>query len=100
MIITEARGEKEDIELRDAFYKLQCGGISTISPKSLRQTIVDLLVVYKKQNHAGLQLADLLLYPTYDAQIPYHSVRTDHFISFESIIRKKLLKANPIAVFP
>lgn len=100
IIISEARGKKEDIELRDTFYKLQCGSISTISPTNLRQTIVDLLIVHKNQNHGGLQLADLLLYPTYDAMIPNHSKRNDHFISFDRIIKSKLFNSKSIALFP
>lgn len=100
LIIAEAIGTKEDSEMRDAFYKIQRSGISTISIKDLRQTVIDLLIVYKKQNHGGVQLADLLLYPTYDAKIPFHSVREDHFLDYESVIKPKLLDEDSIILFP
>lgn len=101
VIVAEARGEQEDLRLRDAFYQYQCTSIGTIKPHEFRQTIIDLFIIHKKQNHAGLQLADMLLYPTYDAVIPYHSSRTDHIIDYRELIKGKLLlRGDAISLFP
>lgn len=100
IIIAEARGEGEDLRLRDAFYQYQCTSIGTIKPQEFRQTILDLFIIHKKQNHAGLQLADMLLYSTYDAVIPLHSTRKDHIFEYEVLIKKKLLKRDAISLFP
>lgn len=100
LIIAEGIGTKEDTAMREAFYKMQRAGISTISIKDLRQTIVDLLIVYKKQNHGGVQFADLLLYPTYDAKVPSHNTRNDHFLDYETMIKPKLLDEDSIIIFP
>lgn len=91
IVINEARGEKEDTELREAFHKININGISSISPTELRSIILDLFIVPKKQNYIGTQLADLLLYPTYDGTVPFHGVRNDHFIAYERILKRKLL---------
>lgn len=91
IIIAEARGEREDTELREAFHKIHCYGISKIIPTELRKIILDLFIVPKSQNYIGTQLADLVLYPTYDGAVPIHNIRNDHFISYEKILRKKLV---------
>lgn len=101
IIIAESRGEMEDNRLRNAFDLIQRYGISNIGIRELRSVIADMFIVHKKQNHAALQLADLILYPTYDAIIPLHNVRNDHFISYENLIRRKLYKGKEsISVFP
>lgn len=92
IVVAEARGLREDTELREAFHKIQCSGIGSIGPKKLRTTILDLFIVPKYQNYIGNQIADLILYPTYDALVPNHNIREDHFISCEKILTKKLLK--------
>ena len=94
IVINEARGEREDTELREAFHKIHINGISSISPTDLRSIILDLFIVPKKQNYIGTQLADLLLYPTYDGIVPFHSARNDHFLSFERLLKKKLLSGD------
>lgn len=99
IIINEARGEREDTELREAFHKIHINGISSIQPTNLRSIILDLFIVPKKQNYIGTQLADLLLYPTYDGIIPFHSVRTDHFIDYDRLLKKKLLNQG-VRVIP
>lgn len=92
MVIAEARGEREDTELREAFNKIYYHGVGKITANKLRNIILDLFIVPKKQNYIGTQLADLVLYPTYDARVPMHGKRTDHFINFEKNLRKKLKK--------
>jgi len=96
LIIAESRGEKEDNDLLDAFYYYQRGGINSISAKNLRFYIIDLLIIHKKQNHLGLQIADLVTYPSYDYFVPNHNIREDHFLK-KSIIEKKL---SSLDVFP
>lgn len=92
IVVAEARGEREDTELRKAFQKIYNNGIASISPKEFRGKILDLYIVPKSQNYIGTQLADLVLYPTYDSQVPNHSPRTDHLVRFETALKRKLLK--------
>lgn len=91
IVVAEARGEREDTELREAFHKIHCYGISKIVPTELRKIILDLFIVPKSQNYIGTQLADLVIYPTYDGAVPAHNTRDDHFISYEKILKKKLV---------
>ena len=44
----------------------------------------------KAQNYIGTQLADMILYPTYDSEVSFHSIRKDHFIDFKKDLKKKL----------
>lgn len=99
IVVAEARGKREDAELREAFHKIHCDGISNISPIELRKIILDLFIVPKTLNYIGTQLADLVIYPTYDSEVSFHNVRNDHFIPFEKVLRRKLLK-NGIIVIP
>jgi hypothetical protein len=96
LIIAEARGEKEDNDLLDAFYHYQKSGAGSLSGRELRSCITDLLIIRKSQNHIGLQLADLITYPLYDYFIPNHNFRTDHFIK-ENAFEGKIFS---IDVFP
>ncbi|HSW47946.1 MAG TPA: DUF3800 domain-containing protein [Candidatus Saccharimonadales bacterium] len=93
LIIAESRGDYEDANLLSSFYKYQKSGTGTLSGKDLRENILDLLIVKKKQNHIGIQIADLITYPIYDFFIPNHTVRNDHFIKKE-FIEKKILTLN------
>ena len=96
LIIAEARGEKEDRLLLDAFYTFQKSGAGYLSGKQIRESITDLLIVRKNQNHIGCQLADLITYPTYDYFVPDHNTRSDHFIKRGSIKNK----VHIIDIFP
>lgn len=96
LIIAEARGDVEDQALLNSFYKYQILGIGSISGKTLRENILDLLIIKKKQNHIGIQLADLITYPVYDYFVEGHSKRNDHFIK-SNAIENKILSIN---VFP
>lgn len=99
IVVAEARGKREDAELREAFHKIHCDGISNISPIELRKIILDLFIVPKTLNYIGTQLADLVIYPTYDSVVLSHNVRNDHFIPFEKTLEMKLLK-NGVIVIP
>lgn len=98
IILAEARGEREDTELREAFYKIYDFGVGKLTPKNLRNIILDLFIVPKTQNYIGTQMADLVLYPTYDAKVPLHGTRKDHFINFDKVLRRKL--KNGVTVIP
>lgn len=98
-IIAESRGDNEDVNLRNAFNEIQKQGIGDIGVLDLRGTINEIFIVHKKQNHAGLQLADSLIYPTYDNMVGDHNIRKDHFIDFEKVIKPKIYK-NKIKIFP
>jgi len=91
VIVAEARGKKEDDELRSAFHKIYYCGVSSIKPKELRRKMIDLFIVPKSQDYIGTQLADMVIYPTYDSQVPNHSSRQDHFIDFDNLLKKKLM---------
>lgn len=101
VIIAESRGDKEDLQLRDAFDSILRCGVGKLFATDLRCKISDIFIVHKKQNHAGLQLADAIIYPTYDGFVTEHKVRTDHFISFGNAIKPKLYKGDEsIKIFP
>jgi len=101
VIVAESRGDKEDLQLRNAFDLILRNGVGKLSATDLRGKISDIFIVHKKQNHAGLQLADAIIYPTYDGFVPGHNPRTDHFVSFEKAIKPKLYKGDEsIKIFP
>lgn len=96
IIVAEARGKREDSELRKAFQKIYYQGILNIQPTNLRRVIVDLFIVPKTQDYIGTQLADMIIYPTYDSQVPNHNARDDHFINFETDLKKKQIEKTII----
>lgn len=96
LIIAEARGEKEDKELLDAFYTYQRIGAGSLTGNELRQYITDLLIIRKSQNHLGLQIADLVTYPVYDYFVPNHNTRSDHFIKKDFLE----MRLRDINIFP
>lgn len=96
LIIAEARGEKEDTNLLNAFYQYQKTGTGSLSGRELRSYITDLLIIRKSQNHLGTQLADLITYPLYDNLVPDHRVRKDHVVHFSNF--KKKIKN--VKIFP
>ena len=85
IIVAEARGKREDDELRTAFQKIYYYGVSSIKPTQFRRIILDLFIVPKTQDYVGTQLADMIVYPVYDGEVPNHSARKDHFINFDTI---------------
>jgi hypothetical protein len=101
VVVAESRGDKEDLQLRNAFDLFLRNGVGQLSATDLRNKISDIFIVHKKQNHAGLQIADAIIYPTYDNFVPGHNVRTDHFVNFDSAIKPKLYKGDgSIKIFP
>lgn len=57
-----------------------------------RRIILDLFIVPKTQDYVGTQLADMIVYPVYDSEVPNHSARKDHFINFDKVLKRKLLE--------
>ncbi|MBL7036577.1 hypothetical protein ISR94_01840 [Candidatus Microgenomates bacterium] len=94
IIVAEARGQREDSELRNAFKMIYKNRVGSIKPSEIRNQILDLFIVPKKQDYLGTQIADMVLYPTYDAVVSDHNSRSDHFISFERDLKNKLLSKN------
>lgn len=99
IIVAEARGQREDTELRQAFQKIYYNGVSSIQPTQLRRIILDLFIVPKTQNYVGTQITDMLIYPAYDTFVGNHNSRNDHFINFNSTIKKKVLNGG-IKIIP
>lgn len=98
IIVAEARGKREDTELRQAFNKIYYQGVGQLNATDLRNIVLDLYFVPKTQNYIGTQLADLVLYPTYDATVPNHGTRQDHIIDFKNTLKSKM--KNGVVVVP
>jgi len=73
-VFAESRGGKEDLRLKNSFRRLIESGTDFVSPESFDShlTSKELKVKLKKLNVTGLQLADLIAYPS------YRSVLSDH----------------------
>lgn len=92
-IVAESRGETFDNALDLAFLDLKIGGTEFISAKKIRQRILSFTIRDKKENIAGLQLADVVATPigrhvhgkkTY----PVYSEGGDFFSVVEPKLRK------------
>jgi hypothetical protein len=63
-IVIEKRGKKEDQKLAEHFQRLQARGTGFISAEQLTDLDISIIFKDKKENINGLQLADLIAYPT------------------------------------
>lgn len=63
-IIIEKRGKKEDKKLDEHFQRLMSRGTGYISAQRLNDIHLNIHFKNKKENINGLQLADLIAYPT------------------------------------
>ncbi len=63
-VIAEARGKNEDNELRASFYHLTTQGTTYNSGERFQKLICPLSFHDKRQNIAGIQLADLCAHPS------------------------------------
>ena len=63
-VIIEKRGQKEDNKLQEHFQKLLSRGTGYIKPERLVKYNLTIQFKSKKENINGLQLADLIAYPT------------------------------------
>jgi len=66
-VMAESRGGKEDRRLKDSFSNLYKTGTDHIAPERLEEwlTSSQLKVKPKANNVSGLQIADILAYPSY-----------------------------------
>jgi Protein of unknown function (DUF3800) len=73
-VMAESRGAKEDMRLKREFTQIYTGGTDFLVPKLVqaRLTSKELKVKPKAQNVAGLQLADLMAYPSYRTALCRH----------------------------
>lgn len=73
-VMAESRGGKEDTRLKASFERAFEHGSDFVSPEILatRLTSRQLKVKAKSNNIAGLQLADLIAYPSYRATVARH----------------------------
>ena len=63
-IVIERRGKKEDKKLEEHFQRLMSKGTGYVTPQRIRNLNPVISFRDKKDNINGLQLADLLAYPT------------------------------------
>lgn len=63
-IIIEKRGKKEDKKLDEHFQRLMSRGTGYVSAQRLEDIHLNIHFKNKKENINGLQLADLIAYPT------------------------------------
>jgi len=73
-VMAESRGGNEDVRLKASFERAYEQGSDFLSPETLaaRLTSRQLKVKAKSNNVAGLQLADLIAYPSYRATVARH----------------------------
>ena len=62
-VVAEARGRKEDNSLEQVFYRVLSRGTDNVPGERFRQLDCSLAFQSKKNNIAGVQLADLSAYP-------------------------------------
>jgi hypothetical protein len=63
-IIIEQRGAKEDNKLREHFQRLMARGTGFVSAERLNRYKLEIMFKSKKANINGLQLSDLIAYPS------------------------------------
>ncbi|MBI1802200.1 MAG: DUF3800 domain-containing protein [Chloroflexi bacterium] len=77
-VMAESRGGKEDRRLKDSFERVYSQGSDFIKPEEFieRLTSGQLKVKPKANNIAGLQLADLVAHPSFQATLARHIGRS------------------------
>lgn len=94
-VLAESRGGKADLRLKDSFNRLFHSGTEYITTERFqaRLTSCQLKVKPKANNIAGLQLADLLAYPSHRYVLAYYAKKAleDNFSRkiVEILIREK-----------
>jgi len=74
-VMAESRGGKEDRRLKDSFERAYLHGSDFLQPDAFARCLTSqqLKVKAKANNIAGLQLTDLIAYPSYRATLARHS---------------------------
>jgi hypothetical protein len=98
-IVIEKRGKKEDKQLAEHFQRLLARGTGYISAERLKEVNTKISFKDKKENINGLQLADLIAYPS--ARYVIDSKRANPaFNIFEGKIYSKNSKRYGLKIFP
>jgi hypothetical protein len=76
-IYAESRGRRDDFQLKKAFRQIYHRGTEYLSREDIQRSLVseDLKVFRKKENIAGLQLADLIAHPSFRCMLARRSNR-------------------------
>ncbi len=98
-IVIEERGKKEDKKLGEHFQRLMARGTGTLTPERLNKYGLQISFKNKKENINGLQLADLVAYPT--ARYVLEPNRANPaFDIFQEKIHCKNEKRHGLKIFP
>ncbi len=98
-IVIEKRGKKEDKKLDEHFQRLMSRGTGYVNANRLKQYGLDINFQSKKDNINGLQIADLIAYPT--ARFVLEPKRANpSFEIFENKIYTKCGKRYGLKIFP
>lgn len=98
-ILAESRGGKEDKRLKDSFNRLYRSGTEFVSAEKFQNylTSCQLKVKNKSNNIAGLQIADIIAYPSYRYMLKLKEARSlDGFAErVVNILRKEKYYRSP-----
>lgn len=98
-IIIEKRGKKEDQKLAEHFQRLKARGTGYVKAERLKALELSIIFKDKKDNINGLQLADLIAYPT--ARYVMETNRANPaFELFENKFYSKNGKKYGLKIFP
>jgi hypothetical protein len=107
-VLAESRGGREDIRLKESFREIYNKGTDFMNSEQFQKhlTSKELKIKPKSKNIAGLQIADLIAYPSYRATLARH-LREDLADNFGGRIAKILedqkydrdAKGSPIPSF-
>ena len=98
-IVIEKRGKKEDKLLSEHFQRLLARGTGFVSAERLKEINTKIVFKDKKENINGLQLADLIAYPT--ARYIINPKRANPaFDLFEQKFYRKNGKRYGLKIFP
>ncbi|MBA3649409.1 MAG: DUF3800 domain-containing protein [Chitinophagales bacterium] len=98
----ESRGGKEDMRLKESYRGIFLNGTSYIKPMEIDETLTsrELKIKPKSANISGLQLADLLAYPSRRFALKHYNLLTDERITFNEkvieVIEDKFFKRESI----
>lgn len=99
LIILEKRGKKEDRKLAEHFETIRTKGTFYISKARIGHCNIELEFRDKKENVAGLQLADLVAYPIARRVIDANANNAS-FAIFEDKIYQRSGKLYGLKIFP
>jgi hypothetical protein len=101
-VMIESRGGKEDLRLKKSFRKILDDGTSYIKSELLNEQLSskELKIKPKSANVSGLQIADLIAYPSRQYAFDKYSIQTKTKVTFNNdiidIIKGKYYNKNGI----